>query len=416
MFRGENMTNTLYKFLMGISFLFLLLLIIFSNSLGVSEKTLIYDVLLGVFLSAIFALLIDIIPENRKIKKGYKLIQYDLSHLIAELNLILEFNRQYFKIEKPLEQLTDVDWKVMFNKFDTDKEEFLILSKYEENCRSKIKNNFSIPAGMQSYSTLDKEVKDSLRKTWERLEVIGGYNDYISADERLIELLIQLKNSKLFMYIEQNNSKIFNNESFIYEDIYEIQKIYFDLKKMNLHSFQLSDFIIDNSAQAKKEIKDIKKGNKFKEYLINQQLMVDYYDSTTRIVYYYDNLKYKKLVEYMKDNSMDFKKRKVTTIDDIEYKDDVNVIIGPFNRLFKIVFSKKEIGKTTHLVCFSALLALINKDTKKYTINNQLSLWIIPHRMKILNIVLKKEQPSVSNLDRMTSSIVNEFRLKRKQK
>lgn len=366
--------------------------------------TVIYNVANGILLSIIFYSIVDLLPQYRRKILGFKLIQKQYSFLLSEIENLLSITKQYYSLEGELKDLTLKEWSYIENIIETDVAEFVLKRSYQKNKRCKIKNKLSAPAGIISSTTLNKAAQSSLKNIEKYLNSIFLYESYFVEDTKFFMYLTQLRNSKL---IELYTSEYtFNEMSNTYEYIYELQNIYFGLKKYNLHYFKISS-IIDTSKKALQYQEDLKSNALVQKVIDFQSREAKIYTSTSRRVFY-RNKKHSRFIADKMDNSFKLQRTLFDSIREVRIKDDLNIIIVNLLQLICLLFKDKKSEKLTFVILKSPIIGLIIKKTKYLRIFNK-NFMVLPTSFKLFGRTFNKEEPSIKNLGVITQTINKHF-------
>lgn len=372
----------------------------------VDNSTLLYDILIGVLVSVIFYFIVDYIPEYRKKLLGFRLIQVELSNVLANIETILSINRDFFSIDKELRDIVLRDWKVMFNKRDTTSLQFIMYEKSFKNKKCKVSNNYYIPDPVTGPSNLNNVVRNSLKKIEASLNVIFTYESYFVNDTNFFEYLTKLKNSKLIEWYTDKYE--FNYMSNTYEYIYGLQKIYFALKKFNIHYYERKSFI-DTSEKAIEYQKEYNSGGTKRSLLSFYERKKVVMSSTTRITYF----KKRDYADYIsKEIASDFQTElcEYKRINEVELSSDLNVVIA---NVFSTIYLFLKYQKKDNLVFFiiqTRFLGLLIKLSKIFKVNNtNITICLIPTSFQLLGKNINREEPSVRCIGIITQEIDKQF-------
>lgn len=372
----------------------------------IDNDQLLYDTLMGILLSLIIYFIVDYIPEYRKRLMGLKLIQVEISNVLANIETILNINRDSFSISKELEDMVLRDWKVMFNKRDQILSQFVMYEKSFQNKKCKVSNNYYIPDPVRQPSNLNKVVHSSLKKIEESLKVIFTYESYFVNDIKFFEYLTKLRNSKLIEWYTDDKYE-FNYLSNTYEYIYELQKIYFFFKKSNIHYYERKS-IIDNSEEALKYQNDYNSGATLKSLVSFQERKNAVISSTSRITFF-KNYGYADFIS--EEISSDFQTQlcEYKNLNEVELSSDLNIVI---TNVFSMIYLSLKYRNKDNLVFFiiqSRFLGLLIRFSKIFKVNPNITIFLIPISFQIFWKNVSREDPSVRSIGIITQEIDKQF-------
>ncbi|OEH54084.1 hypothetical protein AQ616_09970 [Oceanobacillus sp. E9] len=371
----------------------------------IDNNKLLYDTSMGILLALIIYFIVDYIPEKRKKRMGFKLIQAELSKVIANIETILSINRDFFSIDKELDEIVLRDWKVMFNKRDTTSYQFIMYERSFKNKKCKVSNNYYIPDPVMQPSNLNEVVRSSLRNIEASLNVIFSYESYFVNDTRFFEYLTKLKNSKLIeLYTDKYD---FNYMSNTYEYIYELQKIYFAVKNTNIHYYERKS-IIDNSEKAIEYQKKYNSGGTLNSFLSFQERKKGVMSSTTRIIYfkkygYYDFIS-KDISSHFQTELCEYK-----NINEVKLSSDLDIVITD---VFSAIYLSLKYRNKENLGFFiiqARFIGLLIRFSKIFKVNKNITICIIPISFNLLGKNINKEDPSVRSIGIITQEIDKQF-------
>ncbi|MGE7916237.1 hypothetical protein [Lysinibacillus xylanilyticus] len=366
--------------------------------------TVIYNVANGILLSIIFYFIVDLFPQYRRKILGFKLIQMQYSNLLSEIENLLSITKQYYSLEGELKDLTLKEWSYIENKIETDVEEFILKRSKLKNKKCIIKNKISIPGGITSPTTLDKVAQSSLKNIEKYLNSIFLYESYFVEDTKFFMYLTQLRNSNL---IELYTSKYtFNKMSNTYKDMYDLQNIYFGLKKYNIHYFESSS-IIDTSEKALQYQEDFKSNTLMQNFIDFHSRKAEIYASTSRRVFY-RNKKHSRFIADKMDKNFKLQRTLFDSIREVRIKDDLNIIIVNLLQSICLIFKDKNSEKLTFVILKSPIIGLIIKKTKYIRIFNK-NFIVLPTSFKLFGRTFNKEDPSIENIGVITQTIDKHF-------
>lgn len=284
--------------------------------------------------------------------------------------------------------------------------DLLVLSeKKEKNKKLKIKTQVPVPAGGTRPLSLDEYIKYCIKVIQRNLKVIKSYENYYSSDNDFLKCLLRIENSAFITHYEKGAP------CFLYGDaaknIYELQKIYFDLKKFQVHYYE-TRVIIDTSTAAME----------YKDKYIAKTLMTDWnnfqkrkielYLLTYRLIYHDNSLESEIIVDWINQRLI-ADTTLITNSIQIKEKVDLEVYIISF---FQFAYLKKIKQSNSDLKIIIVRTPILSNVMEK--ILQKLS-WkdtfftTIPSRFKLLKWVMNKEEPSRLSMDRITSFIDQKF-------
>ncbi len=366
--------------------------------------TLMYNLAIAFIMSLVFYLLVDYYPRRKLRNTGFILIQNEYTSLYNHIYQILEVTKKYINIEKPLEEMVERDWTSISGIVVPN--DLLVLSeKKEKNKKTKIKTQVPVPAGIRRPESLDKYIKYCIKVIQRDLKVIKSYENYYSSDNDFLKCLLRIENSTFIKHYEKEAS------CFLYGDaaknIYELQKIYFDLKKFQVHYYD-TEVIIDTSTAAMV----------YKEKYIAKTLMTDWnnfqkrkielYLLTYRIIFHDSSLESKTIVEWI-NQSLIADTMLLTNSIQMKEKSDLEVYIFSF---FQLAYLKRISQSPAALKIVIVRTPILSYLVEKYL---QRLGWkdtffiTTPSRIKLLKWDINKEEPSRLSMDRITQFIVQKF-------
>lgn len=229
--------------------------ICFPNLFVTSQESrdtyvLIYDVCLGLILSAMFYFIVDVLPESIKIRKSKKLINIYIEQILNYMNIIISISLSvYNRGDIPLKDIAIKDLKVFNNKFDFSNKEFSYVIEYFD-----LKSKKRI-TGAHSYGSLNKIVKSSIKMIQHFLKLTKEYEYFYAANEKLVEILKEIESCpiiKSYAYAEGEKNGtdcyvLFNTD----QSIYKLIMLYQQLLKQKYHS-KYSIVILDSEDETTK--------------------------------------------------------------------------------------------------------------------------------------------------------------------
>lgn len=390
-----------------IAFLAILSSLVIFYSLRIKQTDitmLMYNLAIAFIMSLIFYLLVEYYPRRKLRNTGFILIQNEYTSLYNHIYQILEVTKKYFNIEKPLEEMVERDWTSISGIVVPN--DLLVLSeKKEKNKKLKIKTQVPVPAGGTRPLSLDNYIKYCIKVIQRNLKVIKSYENYYSSDNDFLKCFLRIENSAFITHYEKGTP------CFLYGDaaknIYELQKIYFELKKFQVHYYD-TQVIIDTSTAAM-EYKDKYIANTLMTDWNNfQKRKIKLYLLTYRIIFHDSSLDSKTIVEWVNRSLMADTKLLTNSIQ-MKEKYDLEVYIISF---FQLSYLKKIRQSPSALKIVIVRIPILSRIVEKYL---QRVGWkdtfftTVPSRFKLLKWDINKEEPSRLSMDRITSFIDKKF-------
>ncbi len=371
----------------------------------VDNNKLLYDASMGILLALTIYFIVDYVPEHRKKLMGFKLIQVELSSIIANIETILSINKDFFSIDKELEDIVLRDWKIMLNRRDTTSSQFIMYERSFKNKKCKVSNNYYIPDPVMQPSNLNNVVRGSLRNIEASLNVIFTYESYFVNDTKLFKYLTKLKNSKLIEWY--TNKYEFNYLSNTYEYIYELQKIYFVVKKNNIHYYERKT-IIDKSEKAIEYQKKYNSGGTLHSLISFQERKKVVMSSTTRKIYF---KKYGYSDYISKEISSNFQTElcKYNNINEVNLSSDLNIVIA---KVISTIYLSLKYRNKDNLVFFiiqTRFIGLLIRFSKIFKVNKNITICLIPTSFSLVGKSINREEPSVRSIGIITQKIDKQF-------
>lgn len=379
---------------------------------SVDVNTVLYDLLMGIILSTIFYFVVDYYPHHRRKLAGYRLIQLPISNVLASMETILSITKSVYAIDGELKNFVLRDWKVMFNNDDSISRQFVLYISSEKNRKCRMRNSYHIPAPVISPRTLNDVVRYELKTIKKNLDEIFTYESYFADDMKLFEYLTKLRNSSLFEnYIETYS---FNYMSDTYIHIYEIQVLFFNLSKYNIHYYNRNS-IIDTSEKASRYQQKFNSGRSMDEwhsFMKKKSMMMS---ETDRVTYYKPG-NHEEYIAKELANDFDTKLIAYTTNDNsLDLDNDMNIIVANVFECIKIILRRNFNGhdvrnKLAFFVIDLKFLGLFLKRSmvKKITSWN-ITLFFIPSSFTLFGNIINKENPTVNNIGIIRQAIDKEL-------
>lgn len=380
----------------------------------VSFQNILYDLVMGIILSALFYFIVDYYPQRRKRLAGYRLIQLPFSHTLASMNTILHTTASFYDSTSNIDNYVLRDWKNLLNRFDIVFTQFVLHVNSERNNNCKLKNSYYIPASFKYPTNLNEVIKSELKQMKKNLDLIFSYESYFVEDIKFYELLTKLKNSSLFEDYIINNYN-FNYIGNTYEYMYQLQELYFALYKYKIHYYNNMP-VIDSSLKALEYQEKYNSGEIIKEYFSFQERREAIVNITKRGIYYNRNGNEEILAKEIAHDFHAELKRNEKNFFDYDLIIIITNIFEFFIYLIKINFDRKKYyDKLVFFVINVKIYGLLFKTTKiTRTRNFPLTLFFIPSSFNWFGKKINKEHPSINNIAIIRNEIDNQFNKKYK--
>lgn len=371
----------------------------------IDSEVLEYDMFMGILLSIIFYFIVDYIPQYSKKKRGFKLIQYQLSAVLSSIQKILNVTKDYYHIEGDLYYLTSRDWDAMSDERDPTLEQVVINTKSKKNKKCKIKNSYYVPAGSRGPNNIHSIIRSELKTIKTQLDEIFTYESYFVDDVNLFESLTKLKNSKLLeLYTEKYTFNYFSNT---YDYMYELQNIYLTLKKQNIHYYD-SVSMIDTSKEAKEYLQKYNSNKLMPLWNSFQEQRNKAFSNTTRFIFFKSGQLNEAIASKISKNfEADLLEINSQNLD---LSNNINIVI---TNIFHALFLYFKNIKCRNLIFLIVKVRIVGKFIKHPKFlklkGTNMTICLLPVSFRVMRKVINNNLPSPTSLTIVSQAIYKQF-------
>lgn len=404
-YKEDKMKKSIHIFLIIIAIICLGNIFKLLRSDLIDIQTLEYDVFMGIFLSVIFYFIVDYIPQYSKKKRGFKLIQIQLSVTLSSIQTILNVTKDYYNITGDMKRLTSIDWDVISDEVDPTLEQIVVSTKSKRNRKCKIKNSYYVPAGSMGPNNINDIVRSELKTIQTQLDEIFTYESYFVDDESLFENLTKLKNSKLLeLYTEKYTFNYFSNT---YDYMYELQNIYFALKKQNIHYYD-SISLIDTSKKAKEYLQKYNSKQLMPVWIDFQNQRSKLFSNTKRFVFFEKGQMNKTIASKIVGNfEADLLE---LNGNNLNLSNDVNIVITSVLRAILLYLKNINCKNLIFLIVKVRIIGSIIKHPRFLKLKGtNITICLLPVSFNIISKVINENLPSPTSLTIVSQAVYKQF-------
>lgn len=240
--------------------------------------SLIYDICVGFLLSAIFYLLVEMVPEITRLHRGKALICNYVNALMEQMEKLISICLQVYKIENHstlyLKNLGALNGNISYADEDIS---FLITTYYNSGKRK---------TGVHSAGKFDSVIKSCIAEIEKQLQNINRFGYFYASNDKFLEIITRIESCK-FLSQYKNNQKCF-----LYADtdnsFYDFYLLYREMQKIKFHT-EYTCTVVDSAEVCAAYKEKRESGELISKVLVYQQKRADAYSQEQPILVYSNN-------------------------------------------------------------------------------------------------------------------------------
>ena len=375
---------------------------IFITSSSIKEQySFVYDVSMGIILSALFYFIVDVIPEKIKIHKAKKILSFQINRLLEYMEQIISLIVSVYERNSKLNELADKDFLILNGETQLPNREISYLTTtYYKNGKKK--------TAVHSYGTLNCIVKNNISKIMDCLEQIKKFEYFYSDHTELIEYIRMLEcNDVLNWYKKKDKND--TNCFLLYgtnKKVAEFISLYVRIKKLKFNS-EYTVTTLDTKSETDKYKQERDDGTLLKYVFDCQQKRQNLANSNPTLVIGSQKYTTKILTEQLSKNfEATYTINEHVDFDGISNYKFVVVIVDSISKK-TLTCLKSSIKTPTNIILLTEKRLFIRKYTRflkseNITIIDEL---YFKSDWKLFAFSIRKEEPSEKNISDTTSKL-----------
>ena len=378
------------------------------------QYRLLYDLSIGFIISAMFFIMIEVLPEKLKVEKAKKILAPQVNLLLQYMEQVISLVLLVYKNTNDLKSLTQKDFLILDGDTQTPNKEISYSTGiyYNNNVRK---------TGFREFGTLDRIIKTSIKGAMKSIEYIKSYEYFYTAQENFIEIIRRIEKCVLFQHY--NESREYVHTCFKLSDssssIAEFVTLYLQLRKLKLHT-QYTLTTLDSAEETEKYRQDRECGKYIQEStsiqkrrhecaILNPTVVIGSSKYTTQIIIKKISRNYEATYLQIKDD---------LELNDEESFDSVVKELKKFKYLVLIVdsLSKKPLKELCKDIDYSTKVILLSEQILRKKKNKPLlqsaNLNIIDElffksstKIRALQVWLNRSEPSMQTINQIVKKL-----------
>lgn len=371
------------------------------------KYSLLYDICVGFLLSALFYFVVEEIPDIVRIKKSKILIAPYINQINENMEQIINVVIDKYSCNKKIKELSQKDFLIL------DGETQQSLEEISYNTHIYYKKSNKVKMVVHQYNTIDKLIKTNLKNILDNIIKIKKYEYFYGSNAILVECIRRIEQSELIRYYYIDNDTKKNSLCFLIHGtskaIIEFIDLYSLLLKLNYHT-EYTMTTLDTKEETQKYHENRENGVFIKEIIdLQTEKRKRTKEMPTAII---SGSKYttKILVSQLK-KTIDAEYLPIDCLmtDDLERFKNVAVVVDSLS-INDIISFLKERNLQSHIVLIieNKLFSRELKSTLK-TRNIKVIYFKSLFRLKILNLIINKDEPSEKTIFNISKKLEKEF-------